>query len=478
MANCVRCGQSLPALTFGDLKDMCRDCQQAAAQNPPAPAPAGAHPGATVAVAGRPVTTALVAINAAVFLLMLIKGASVARPDIDQLIRWGANWGPLTLSSQPWRMLTSAFLHIGLAHLAVNMWCLWELGGLAETIFGRRALVLMYIFSAIGGSLASLAWHPQVVGAGASGAIFGIAGGLIAAFYIGKLPIPQQVIKAKLASLLIFAAFNLAWGALWTNVDNAAHLGGFAAGLLMGALLCRHLAPEQAGRRRAAYLAIALVLLTGGWAVRRSNGYIVHAQLGKQALDRNQYGVAIREFNTVLAQKPDLAEVHLMLGNAYAASQQYQRAEVSLRHAIGINPNYAVAYEKLGLVYLATNRFKPANTVLGKALALDPSLPEAQGFLAMSLEGLGQDDEAITAYRKALALNPRYSFGYARLGMLYLNHQRAPEGLAALEKAVALQPDQPEYRIMLAAAYRANGKNDEAQAALQKAEALRAKRKN
>jgi membrane associated rhomboid family serine protease len=133
------------------------------------------------------VTRALVGMNFAVFLAMVLTGVSPVNPNIPQLLKWGANWGPLSLHGQPWRILTSNYVHIGILHIALNMWCLWNLGGLAELIFGGWTLLLTYTLSGLAGSIASLWWHPMVVGAGASGAIFGLAGALIAALYLGKL---------------------------------------------------------------------------------------------------------------------------------------------------------------------------------------------------------------------------------------------------------------------------------------------------
>src|SRR5258708_28747174 len=118
------------------------------------------------------------------------------------------------------------------------MWCLWNLGRLAESIFDRGSYLLIYAASGIAGSLVSLWWHPQGLGAGASGAIFGLAGGLIAVLYLGKLPIAKAALKPILKSLIMFAAYNLFFG-LVPGIDNSAHLGGLAAGLRLGAILAR-----------------------------------------------------------------------------------------------------------------------------------------------------------------------------------------------------------------------------------------------
>src|SRR5690349_11391923 len=182
----------------------------------------------------QPITSTLVGMNVAVFVVMVLTGVSAIAPTSAQLVKWGANWGPLSLGSEPWRMLASNYIHVGIIHIALNMWCLWNLGFLAERVFDPWTYVLIYTACGLGGSLASLWWHPLVPGAGASGAIFGLAGALIAALYLGHLPISKQAIQATLKSLLMFAAYNLFFGAAVRGIDNSAHVGGLVTGLGLG----------------------------------------------------------------------------------------------------------------------------------------------------------------------------------------------------------------------------------------------------
>jgi rhomboid protease GluP len=160
-------------------------------------------------------------------------------------------------------MLTSNYLHIGIIHLFFNLWCLWNLGALAGRVFDGWTYFLVYTLSGFGGSLVSLWWHPMVAGAGASGAIFGLAGALIAALYLGKLPIPKEAIQKTLKSLLLFAGYNLFFG-LSAGIDNSAHLGGLLTGFAAGALLARRMpSPEEVWKswRNKVLIAIALGLL-------------------------------------------------------------------------------------------------------------------------------------------------------------------------------------------------------------------------
>lgn len=227
-----------------------------------------------------PVTSVLVGLNALVFVAMTLSGVSFTTPELRQLVQWGADWGPLSLTTQPWRILTSNYVHIGIIHIALNMWCLWNLGALAERIFDRWTYVLTYTACGIAGSIVSLWWHPATVGAGASGAIFGIAGALIAALRLGGLPVPPSAIKATLKSLLSFAGYNLFFGAVVPGISNAAHLGGLIAGLGLGAVLAPRLtAPpdERNSWRRLVFIMAGVLLFMLFYFVRRS---VLHALLG------------------------------------------------------------------------------------------------------------------------------------------------------------------------------------------------------
>jgi membrane associated rhomboid family serine protease len=204
---------------------------------------------ATVPLQYMPVTVAMVGLNALVFLAMVFTGSSIVEPTIPDLIKWGADTGFYTVLFQPWRMLTSNYVHIGILHIGFNMWCLWNLGALAERIFDRWAYFLIYTICGIAGSMVSVGLHPVRIGAGASGAIFGLAGALISALYLGHLPVHPSALKSTMKSLLSFAGYNLFFGAVVPAIDNSAHIGGLVAGLALGAVLAPRLTAPRDQRR-------------------------------------------------------------------------------------------------------------------------------------------------------------------------------------------------------------------------------------
>lgn len=202
-----------------------------------------------------PATHLLVGINCAVFLAMWARGISPMSPNVDQLMHWGANnAGSVLIDGQWMRIITAMFLHVGILHLATNMWCLWNLGLLAEPLIGSFGLFAAYILTGAAGNLLStlVNWVWPIhygggimfpAGAGASGAVFGIAGLLIVLLKSPRLPVPAVELKKLRRSVIYFAAINLAIGfSIWggnmvvhsgLNIDNMAHLGGFSSGLLL-----------------------------------------------------------------------------------------------------------------------------------------------------------------------------------------------------------------------------------------------------
>ena len=195
-------------------------------------------------ILATPGTYILLAINIVVFGWMLLHGVSAKDPTRDQLIHYGATNAYFILNGQWWRLLTATFVHVGLLHIATNMWCLWNLGLLGEPLLGPVGLIVVYLITGIAGNLLSLLFSVMArdgvsVGAGASGAVFGIAGILIVLLSNKKLPIPAFELNRLRRSVIQFAVLNLILGigANFTSlvrIDNHAHIGGFLSGLALG----------------------------------------------------------------------------------------------------------------------------------------------------------------------------------------------------------------------------------------------------
>ncbi|WP_426061874.1 rhomboid family intramembrane serine protease [Hymenobacter sp. B1770] len=178
-------------------------------------------------------TPILLDLNLLIFALMVLSGVSASEPTSRELVEWGSNVSGRTLHGEPWRLVSSLFVHAGLTHLLMNMFSLWLLGLLVEDRVGPLRLALVYLASGVGGSLASLWWHSQGVNSvGASGAIFGLYGFLLALLVSKKLVLNKSDRRAMLGLVVYLVLSNLLSG-LTGNIDNAAHLGGLLTGLLV-----------------------------------------------------------------------------------------------------------------------------------------------------------------------------------------------------------------------------------------------------
>jgi rhomboid protease GluP len=212
-----------------------------------------------------PGTYILLGINIAVFCYMIFRGVSPSSPTPDQLKYFGATNTELIINGQWYRLLTATFVHVGLLHIATNMWCLWNLGLLGEPLLGPFGLIAVYVLTGVAGNLLSNVFFRDYnsVGAGASGAVFGIAGILIVLLSNKKLPIPAFELNRLRRSVIQFAVLNLiiGIGANFTSIvriDNHAHIGGFLSGLALGVPLVPRM---TSGRAR--YLARQKITFAG-----------------------------------------------------------------------------------------------------------------------------------------------------------------------------------------------------------------------
>src|SRR5262249_11272050 len=396
-ATCKECGQEFtPASGGSGLMpsipiDTCPECSNAAE---------GAfHRILTEATPRVFITHIIIALNLVVFMAMVASGVSIFAPQSDQLIKWGADYGPQTLDGDWWRLLSSAFVHIGVAHLLLNMWCLWNLGRLAERMFGNWIFLALYLLSGLGGSLASVLWNPSIVSAGASGAIFGVAGGLVAFWYFGKIELPRSIIKRDFASILTFVGYNLTFGLANQRVNNAAHIGGLLTGFALGALLHRPL-PATAVRSRLriglVYVGAALILVLVAALARKAHQSLISYERGLIYLENKLNDRAVEEFNRAIASDPAFALAHHNLGVAYMRQKNYEQAidafKKSLELKLDLNAR-EMAYHNLGLAYFTLSRNDEAIDAFKQALQLDSQDPETHYYLGVAYVGKERYDE-------------------------------------------------------------------------------------
>ena len=172
------------------------------------------------------ITYTIMAICVIVFALMYILGDGSL--DNITLLKFGANLDVLTKNGEYFRLITCAFLHIGVVHLIFNMYALYIIGPQVESFFGKIKYLSIYLISAVSASILSLVFNTNTISAGASGAIFGLLGALLYFGYHYRVYLGNAV-RSQIVPIIII---NLLFGFTMTGIDNAAHIGGLIGGVL------------------------------------------------------------------------------------------------------------------------------------------------------------------------------------------------------------------------------------------------------
>lgn len=234
------------------------------------------------------VTYAIIAINVLVFILMAINGAGIMETDGLVHVKWGSNYTPLTLSGDWWRFVTNVFIHFGIIHLLMNMYCLYMVGVYLEPMLGKAKYITAYLCTGVLASIISLWWHrdiPNYNGAGASGAIFGMYGVFLALLTTNL--IPKKMRQPLLQSIGIFVVYNLVYG-MKGNVDNAAHTGGLLSGFIIGYLYVIAIKKEKQNEKAVWVLPLVFAITIGG-----AYGYL------QQNKDLGKFMVTYSEFSEI-----------------------------------------------------------------------------------------------------------------------------------------------------------------------------------
>jgi len=220
-------------------------------------------------------TSALVSVNIALYGISWYLTQASAAPgspagdtgtDAVVMVRLGAMFGRLVFAGEWWRLVTAIFLHAGLLHIAMNLWCLFDLGPTVESLFSTTKFIVFYLVTGVVGFVASLYWN-RGLSVGASGAILGLIGVLIGASYhhghLGK-DYRSQLLRWVFYILLI----GVVGGVFGFGTDNAAHVGGLVTGAVLGYVI-----PEGEPVTRAednlwnALALMAILIIAGSFAL-------------------------------------------------------------------------------------------------------------------------------------------------------------------------------------------------------------------
>jgi rhomboid protease GluP len=185
------------------------------------------------------ITYSIILLNVLMYFVCAVGSQSIIDIKIDTLVHMGALFGPYTVQKGEWlRLFTAMFLHGGMTHLLMNMFSLYIIGRGVERYFDTRSYLGIYLFSGLLGGLASLYMHPQSVGVGASGAIFGVFGAL-AGFFLAHRGRIEAQFKVFMKELTIIIVINMVLGFSIPSVDVSAHVAGLVVGIVGGYVISK-----------------------------------------------------------------------------------------------------------------------------------------------------------------------------------------------------------------------------------------------
>lgn len=436
-------------------------------------------------------TFTILGINVVIFAIMTIAGGST-NPGI--LLAFGASYAPYFRNGEYWRAVMPMFLHIGMLHLAVNSYALFILGPLLERVYGYGRYSLIYVGAGIGSSLLSMKLSSSIA-AGASGAIFGIAGAMLAAGYLHRNVLPPRWGRAFGRGILPFIILNLALGYSVKGIDNWGHVGGLMTGMILAGLIPppKHNDPsaviEEKPSQVLVAIPLAVVILAMGATAnqyrlsREASRLIVEGErlrsqqqsdraielfkeaakkapnderpplvLGALLLDQKRPDEAIQQFNNALRLNPDIPQAKLGLSAAYRLKGDFTNAQKFLEAALGGTPATAEAHTELADLCAQQKLYAQALEHYQEALRLKPDFAVAHNNLAWMLvtteEGAYRNPkDALVHARRAVELSQwkEASFVDTLAEALFAN-QNYSEAVKVQEKALQLDPNNPELQ--------------------------------
>ena len=418
-------------------------------------------------------TLVILGINVVVFLILTFAGGST---NTDVLLDFGASFSPYFRRGEYWRLVMPMFLHIGWLHLIVNSYALFLLGPILERVYGCGRFALLYVAAGMGSSALSMSLSRNVA-AGASGAIFGIAGAMLVAGYLHRNAIPRHWGRAFGRGILPFIVLNLIFGFSVRGIDYWGHLGGLLTGMVLAALIpppTHDLAPWSGGERASqAVIILPVIVVTLAMAstaqhFASSRDVTRLLREGERLRSAHQDAKALERFQAAAQRLPRDERPHEMIGALYLREQQFDKAIQEYSEAVRLSPGAPEAQLALGVAYRMKGDLARAQQAFEAALGKNPTTAEGQRLLADLYAEQKLYSEAIQHYKEALQIEPNSADSHNNLAWLYATCEdpRWRDPRAALEharRAVELtQWKEAEFIDTLAEANYAGGSYQEA----------------
>lgn len=344
----------------------------------------------------------LIAINCLVFLAMVIesKGAAFIYAGRSLVIHWGACAPSLALNEEPWRLLTSAFVHVSIFHLAVNMFVLWDVGRYVERLGGVLRFLTIYLFCAVGASLFSLLAHPYQISAGASGAVLGLWGAFLSFFINNQSTLPKRLIISTMRFVPVFVFIAVVTGTFIPDVDNAAHAGGFIVGMFCGIFLLRPAnRPAKLAVTVSSFMAMAGLLFTLYRIDQMRPFDFDHQYERDRAMDlieRHDRRQALALINKNIASNPNAVDGYVTRVYIFERNENWQGAENDATKILQLGGPKPVAYSLRAQARLGKGDYANALADAQEAIKLSPKLSKPYLVRIQAKEWLGLYDQALT----------------------------------------------------------------------------------
>jgi rhomboid protease GluP len=410
----------------------------------------------------------IIGLNVACFIAMVCSSSakSILVPSTLTLLNWGASSASETIAScQYWRLLTCCFVHAGILHIAINMYVLRDIGREVENAFGWFRFSFVYLISACGGALISIFVHPLLVSAGASGAIFGSFGAMLAVVWKRPENFPKGYLIFHGKVVLFLILYSAIFSFIDKNTDNAAHCGGFIVGFLAG--LCALPEPvnheisstgksTNAVARKAGVTVVikyagatSLVLLISGLTVFAHNQFsqrpdIVSETYYRKAVEllkENKFSAAMPLLDTTLEKAPSNANALCDRARANLELKHFDAAISDCTEALKDKNVANSAYAIRAAIYQKIGQYRKSVEDLTGLIALDPRDSMAYNNRAWSEEALGQCKEAMDDCNKSLQLKYDSATVYDTRAVDYILLRDFQKAIADLDRAIKLKPE-------------------------------------
>ncbi len=417
-------------------------------------------------------TLVTMALTSVVFFLMELAGGST-NPDV--LVEFGAAYGPLFHRGEYWRLVMPMLLHIGWAHIILNMYGLYVLGPILERVYGFGRFSVLYVGAGIASSYLSMTISKDI-SAGASGAIFGVAGAMLVTGFLRPEVVPLRLKRIFGRLLLVAIALEFVLGLTIPHIDNWAHLGGLVGGMILAGLIPpptpAHLTISE-GKVSQVWVWIPIVIVVVAMGAdfrsyRTSQEVTRILQEGERLRAAQKDDQAFEQFKRAAAIAPRDERPHEGLGSVYLDQKRGADAVREFQEALKLSPGSPRARLGLALAYNQQGDLAKSQEIMAKLVAEQLSTAEGQLALADLMAERKLYAQAIQRYEAALRLKPELATAHNNLAWLYAtsedpNFRKPQEALEHARRAVELsQWKQAAFLDTLAEALYVNQKFDEA----------------